>query len=136
MSLGKIKVTIKCHPCLKDDKLILKDAEIDGAPGLANMSEAWILLKMQEVLDESSKKLKIHALSILRKCLCRFRHERMRNKEIVLCISVGHRDREKRKPGKGSKHATWRDFHAACLLPFRSGCKPFEQTFSKFAVRS
>ena|SRR6185312_4265969 len=64
LALGKIKVTIKCHPCLEDDKLTFQDAEIDGALGLANMSEAWILSKMQEALDESSKKLKIHMLSV------------------------------------------------------------------------
>lgn len=64
LALGKVKVTIKCHPHLEDDKLILQDAEIHGALGLANMSEAWILSKMQEALDESSKKVDIHALSV------------------------------------------------------------------------
>lgn len=64
LALGKVEVTIKFHPALEDGKVILQDAEVHGVLGLANMSEGLILAKMSEALEESSKKLDIHALSV------------------------------------------------------------------------
>lgn len=64
LALGKIGVTIKFHPSLENGKLVLQDAEIHGALGLANMSEGFVLSKMSEALEESSKKIDFHALSV------------------------------------------------------------------------
>lgn len=64
LAVGKVEVTIKFHPALENGIVVLQDAEIHGALGLADMSEALILAKMSAALEENSKKLDIHALSV------------------------------------------------------------------------
>lgn len=63
-TLGKVQVTMKFHPALENGKVVLQDAEIHGVLGIANMSESLIFAKITRTLDESSKKIDIHALSV------------------------------------------------------------------------
>ncbi|GHO49122.1 hypothetical protein [Ktedonospora formicarum] len=63
LALGKFEITMKFRPSAENGKLVLQDAEVEGALGLAHMSESWIMSKIQKALEANAEKIFIHDIS-------------------------------------------------------------------------
>src|SRR5689334_16013696 len=63
-TLGKVEITMRFRPMAEEGKLILQDPEIEGALGLAHMSESLIMSKIQKALEANAEKVFIHDVSI------------------------------------------------------------------------
>ncbi len=60
LTLEKVEVTIKFRPGVDQGKIVLQDATVQGALWLANLTESWILSKIADSLEETSKKVEFH----------------------------------------------------------------------------
>jgi hypothetical protein len=64
LTLEMVEITLRFRPGLEGDKIVLQDASIEGAAGLANMSESWVLSKIADALEDFSKKVAVHDFHI------------------------------------------------------------------------
>lgn len=63
LALGTVAITMKFRPCAENGKLVLHDSEIEGALWLANLSQDWLMSKIQKALEGSSEKIFFHDIS-------------------------------------------------------------------------
>lgn len=64
LTLEMVEITLRFRPGLEGDKIVLQDASLEGAAGLADRSESWVLSKIADALEDFSKKVAVHDFHI------------------------------------------------------------------------